>query len=185
MVLHFRNAALHFDAFFLSIPGYCKRARTISRLVHARNVQDHIQASACKKCGSLWWCMHIAHANLRQSGLFVPTRLCRICHTLQSRLQLQTKHLQKLTLGLRVLYEKWTKNSNYHTTILLKSSTSVCGTGTAVTTPRGSVYELWCDNNQAQPNCKTLPSVQVPSTMHLQHAYLPTSHHLHGKKTFS
>ena len=63
MVLHFQNADLLFDAFFLSILRYWRRARVI------------FQASTCKKCGGVWWCMCMHNStcttpNIHQPGLY-------------------------------------------------------------------------------------------------------------------
>ena len=45
---------------------------------------------------------------------------------------------------------------------------------------RGSIYELWCYNNQAHPNLPYSLGYHIP--YHPQHAYLPTYRHLHGRK---
>ena len=130
----------------------------------------------------MWWCV-VVHAHARaphqiyaSQDCTTPTRFCRICHTLQSRMSLQPKHIEKLT-AQRVLHGKSGPKTPVTTLTFFffrkKSSRQVV----LWQLPRDFIYELWCQNNQSKPNL----TCNLGTTYHATYN-IHTYHHLFWKE---
>ena len=165
MVLHFQNAV--FDAFFPSMPRYWMKARDSNLGQCIQETQWCVVVHVLCACTT-----HAPHQIYTSQYCTTPMRFCQICHTLQSGLQLQPKHLQQLTLGLHVLHGKNGPKTPITTLTFLFAKLHLYGWYWDNHHEALYVYELWCHNNQAQqpylqPRCHL--------SYHLQHTYLPAT----------
>ena len=149
MILHFNNAYLLLDAFFLYTQILEESQGPYSRLTHARNVVMHDGACACTT------------PNLHQPWLYHTNKVLfnQPCFAVWLIATAQT--FQKLMEGLCLLHGKnWPKMPiTTPTFFFLQSPISVGVWVILEQLSWGCIDELWCHNNQAN---LTLPTTKVP-----------------------